>query len=62
MSFGIPAISHCGPEELVSDLKSVPSELVSKVENLDQSVQSTVKAMSAASTGNCGNGSRSDSA
>lgn len=55
----MPATPHCGPEELVSDLKSVLSELVSKVENPDQSI---AKAMGAASTGNSGNGSRSDSA
>ena len=58
----LPAsLPHRGPEELVSELKSVWSELVSKVENLDQSVQSIVKAMGADSTGNSRNGSRSES-
>ena len=41
-----PSISSFhGPEELVSELKSVQSELVSKVENLDHSVQSIVEAL-----------------
>ena len=46
----LPAsLPHHGPEELVSELRP---DLVSKVENLDQSAQSIVKPMRAASTGN----------
>ena len=33
------------PEELVSELKSVQSELMSKIENLDHSAQSIVEAL-----------------
>lgn len=37
--------SFHGSEELVSELKSVQSELMSKIENLDHSAQSIVEAL-----------------